>query len=64
VEGKNGLLVDADDVNGVYRAIVRLYEDSVVRRKLISKGRITVHEKYDAKRVAIEVEKLYENIYK
>lgn len=55
-DGENGLLVDVDDVRGVCEAVVKLFEDSILKIKLISRGSITVHEKYDAKRVSKEHE--------
>ena len=53
-DGENGLLVAVDDVNAVVDAVSKLYEDSFLRIQLKKRGRITVREKYDAKRVSRE----------
>ena len=48
-DGKNGFLVDAEDAAGACDAVMRLYEDSGLRFNVINRGKITVHESYDAK---------------
>lgn len=58
-DGENGLLVNVDDVNAVVKAVSRLHEDSLLRIQLINRGRITVREKYDAKRVSREHEEIF-----
>ena len=60
--GENGLLVEVDKVNDIVNAVSRLKEDSLMRIYLIKRGRITVHEKYDAKRVSREHEDVFETL--
>lgn len=61
-DAKNGFLVEAEDAAGACDAVVRLYEDSGLRLNLINRGRITVHEKYNAHRVSDEHMSLFEKI--
>lgn len=63
-DGKNGLLIDAEDAAGACDAVLRLYEDTELRISVISHGRITVHEKYDAKRVSREHQIIFDEIAK
>lgn len=58
-DGENGLLVVVDDCGAVADAVVRIYKDNALRMHLISKGSVTVHEKYDAKRVSREHEAVF-----
>lgn len=61
-DGENGLLVDVDDVEGASRAIIRLHDDILLTRNLTNRGRITVHERYDARRVSQESGMLFEKV--
>lgn len=55
----NGLLVEADDIEGVYMAVRRLHEDVFLRKRLIDTGIKDVHERFDVRRVAKEHEKVF-----
>lgn len=55
---QNGLLVEPEDVEGAYKAVVKLYEDIDLRKRLVAQSKKDVHEKYDARRVAKEHENL------
>ena len=55
-DGQNGLLVEADNAEQASVAVIRLFKDSELRTALTKQGSITVHEKYDAKRVSLENE--------
>ena len=55
----NGLLVCVDDVDGTYKAIMDLIGNSNLRQKLVAQGLIDVYQKFDAKRVAKEHQKLF-----
>ena len=61
-DGENGLLVNVDDINGVYEAVKRLHEDCGLRKKLIAQGNIDVHSGFDARRVAEEHQVLFEEL--
>lgn len=56
---ENGLLVQVDDVESVYKAVLELKEDSVLRNRIVKNGYVDVHKRFDAKRVADEHEKLF-----
>lgn len=55
----NGLLVPVDDVQMTFQAVLKLYRNESLRNSLVRQGIQDVHEKYDAKRVAAEHEKLF-----
>lgn len=61
-DGENGLLVEVDDVLGASNAIIRLHKDTDLRLNLISRGRLTVYDKYNARRVSKEHELLFEKL--
>lgn len=55
---ENGLLVDVDDVEGTYKAVMELYENEKLRTQIIEKGYVDVHSRFNMKRVAEEHENL------
>ncbi len=63
---RNGLLVEVDDVEGVYRAVMELYENEELRRRFADVELKVVHERFNARRVATEHEILFREmkIYK
>lgn len=62
IDGENGLLVDVDDVQGAAEAVLKLHKDVELQLNLINRGRITVYEKYDARRVSEEHERVFKEI--
>lgn len=62
-DGENGLLVNVDDVDGASKAVNRIFDDSVLRRKLIEHGYSDVESRFDAKRVSVEHQTVFENLY-
>lgn len=56
----NGLLVEADNVEDIFKAIIELKENNELRENLISKGLEEVHSRFSAKRVAMEHEELFD----
>ena len=56
VDGENGLLVETEDVAHTADAVQKIFEDGALRMKLRNNGMITVHEKFDVKRTAIDSE--------
>lgn len=60
-DGKNGLLVESDDAVGASEAVLRIYRENGLKEKLVTCGMQNVHIKFDARRVAEEHEKLFEN---
>lgn len=58
-DGKNGLLVRGEDEVKASEAIIRFYGDSKLRRSLIAQEIKNVHDKFNAKRVADEHERVF-----
>ena len=61
-DGKNGLLVEVDDIIGVSRAVLRLYRENELKNRLVTQGLVDVYSRFNAKRVSEEHEKLVMNI--
>jgi glycosyltransferase involved in cell wall biosynthesis len=55
----NGLLFDYGDINGFCNAVMKVKNNSELRKKLITNGYKAVNEKFNVERVAKEHEKLY-----
>ena len=62
-DGENGLLVNVDDMDGASKAVNRIFDDSVLRRKLIEHGYSDVESRFDAKRVSVEHQTVFESLY-
>lgn len=62
-DGENGILVKVDDAVGASRAVIDIFKDADLKNKLISGGTASL-KKFDAKRVSIEHQKLFERIRK
>lgn len=62
----NGLLVEVDDVEGVHRAVMELYENEELRKRFADIELKVVRERFNARRVAAEHEMLFREmkIYK
>lgn len=60
-DGWNGLLVDVDDYNAVYKAVMRIYDDEDLRDDLVKHGMENV-KRFNAKRVAKEHEDVFEKM--
>lgn len=58
-DGENGLLVDVDDVKGVYQAVMKLYHDFKLRERFVQQGNEDVHCRFNVRRVAEEHEVLW-----
>ncbi len=50
------MLVETEDVAHTADAVQKIFEDGALRMKLRNNGMITVHEKFDVKRTAIDSE--------
>lgn len=57
---ENGMLVDADDIQGAYHAVMRIYQDQDLSNKLVLCGYEDVHRRFNIKRVAGEHERLFQ----
>ncbi len=60
VDGENGLLVEADNPDKTYEAVMRIYNDKELRDRIVKSGFSSL-KKFDAKRVAAEHEKLLDS---
>lgn len=53
-DGENGLLVEVDDAIGASKAVLRIYQESELRDKLVAWGLEDVHNRFNARRVSDE----------
>lgn len=60
--GKNGILVQAENSESLAKALEKLIAKPDLRIKLATAGFATAHEKFDAKKMAEEYEKEYKKI--
>lgn len=61
-DGKNGLLVEIDDVAGASKAVLRIYQENGLRDRLVVQGMKDVHNRFNARRVSEEHGKLFERM--
>lgn len=61
-DGENGMLVEKDDWKVAAQKVMEIARDGKKRERLIENGLETVKERFDARRVSIEYEKLYEEL--
>ena len=62
--GENGILVEADDPQSVYSAVLKLYRHPQLITAMVQCGTRDVYSKFDVKRVADEHERLFEELVK
>lgn len=60
-DSKNGLLVEADDVESTFKSIMKIYQDKRLQDKLVTNGTESI-KLFDAKRVGVEHQELFEKI--
>lgn len=60
---ENGVLVNVDDAVEAGEAVLRIYHDSGLRNRLVAQGLEDVHNKFNARRVSEEHEKLFGKIW-
>lgn len=56
--GKNGVMINVGDIEGIAEASYKLYTDNQYRQTLVSNGRLTVRNLYDIRCTVIEHERL------
>lgn len=61
---QNGLLVGVDNPKETCNAVMKLYQNNILRNKLVSEAFYDVQNKFDARRVALEHEQLFLSYYK
>lgn len=57
-QGKNGIMIDVGDIEGIVEASFKLYTDNQYRQTLVSNGRSTVRNLYDIRCTVKEHERL------
>lgn len=62
IDGKNGILVEVDDFVEASEAVLRIFREERLKKKIVNQGLKTVYERFDARRVAEEHGKMFENI--
>lgn len=62
-DGENGLLVDVDDFVGASKAVIKIFQDTSLREMLVKGGKSNL-KRFDAKRVSLEHQELFEAINK
>lgn len=58
-DGENGLLVEVDDAAGASKAVLQIYQDDGLRKKIVAQGLEDVHNRFNARRVSEEHSKLF-----
>lgn len=58
-DGENGFLVEADDIDGASKAVLKLYGKNKLKEDLVNQGIEDIYNDFDVKRVAVEHEKLF-----
>lgn len=61
-DGRNGLLVPPDDPEKAADAVIRILDDQALMDHLRTNGRRTVLRRYDGRRMAEEMEKIYREV--
>ena len=61
-DGEDGLLVEKDDWQMASSKVIEIFKNETLKNRIVKNGLETVKAKYDAKRVATECEKLYEEL--
>lgn len=59
---ENGLLVEVDDATGASKAVLQIFQEDGLRDKLVKQSMEDVHNKFNARRVSEEHEKLFEKL--
>lgn len=63
-DGENGLLVEVDDAEGASEAVLQIYQEDGLRKKMVAQGLADVHNRFNARRVSEEHGNLFERINK
>ena len=58
-DGENGLLVEVNDSAGASEAVLRIYQENELRKRLVAQGLEDVHSRFNVRRVSEEHGKLF-----
>lgn len=61
-DGENGILIEKDDFEAAYKAVMKLRNDCNYKRRLVCRGKADVKEKYDCRRVSAEHSKFFNDL--
>ena len=61
INGKNGFLISPNDPKSLASALLKLYEDADLRKRMGLYGRKIVEEKFDIKKLMSKLETFYQN---
>ena len=61
-DGEDGLLVEKDNWQMASSKVIEIFNNETLKNRIVKNGLETVKAKFDAKRVATECEKLYEEL--
>lgn len=62
-DGENGLLVEVNDVEAIFEAVMKIYKNEDLIRKFTNKGIKDVHDFFDAERMAREHQKIFQELF-
>lgn len=60
--GENGLLVAIDDAVGASEAVLRIYQESELRERVVARGLEDVHNRFNASRVSRQHENIFRSL--
>ncbi len=63
VDGQTGLLVRAEDVNGLTGAVIRLLQDTEMANRMGAQGKILVKERFSEARMVSQLDELYRRLW-
>ena len=63
IDGETGLLVRAEDVNGLAGAVIRLLQDTALAHRMGAQGRELVKERFSEARMVQQLDKLYRQLW-
>lgn len=59
---KNGLLVESENIDQIYEAIIKIYESRILAGNMVSNGLKDVYTRFDVKRVVREHTQLFQEL--
>jgi glycosyltransferase involved in cell wall biosynthesis len=62
VDGETGLLVRAEDTNGLANAVIRLLQDTSLANRMAAQGRNLVKECFSEERMVRQLDELYRRL--
>ena len=61
-DGTDGLLTDPEDIQGLAQGVSRVLNDRALAQRLAAQARARIQERFDVKRMAMEVESVYREV--